>query len=370
MQTMILPPQCIGIVGGGQLARMLLIAAKQMGYKVAVLEPSIDAPATLMADFHIQGGYSDEQALQELAAVSDVITTEFENVPASSMSFLANLKPTYPSAYAISISQNRIKEKTFFNSIGLATAKFHCIASLSDCDFVANNFFPAILKTNTLGYDGKGQVRVKNNLELVAAYQKLNTECVLEKCVRLVQEVSVVIARNQNETKCFDVVENVHVDGILETSLIPANISNELAERAKTAAQLIADKLDYIGVMAVEFFVDDSNNLLVNEMAPRTHNSGHVTIEACYTSQFEQQVRAICGLKLASTKTHTQSVMLNLLGDSWLKKPNFIQNILANHDSVKLHLYEKTEAKLGRKMGHLTVSPLDKTILAQLINIK
>lgn len=370
-ESIITPPNCLGIVGGGQLGRMFTIAAKQMGYQVAVLEPDEQCPTHKLADFHIKKAYTDKDGLNELAQLSSVITTEFENVPSSSISYLEEKNTFYPSAEAILIAQNRLKEKAFFNSIDVKTAQFAPITNNDDIKNISIDMFPAILKTNTLGYDGKGQVKVVNHTELQDAFNKLNNvECILEKIVNLKLEVSVIVARSQDETVTYPISENQHVNGILDLSIVPARISQALEKQLQEKAINIANQLNYIGILAIEFFITQDDQILANEMAPRPHNSGHYTIEACLCSQFEQQVRAICNLKLGSTKLHQNIIMLNLLGDIWQNETThpMWEKILKQYANVKLHLYEKTIAKNGRKMGHLTISGDNQELLFKQVN--
>ena len=356
-QTMILPPATIGILGGGQLGMYLALVAKQFGYEVAVLEPDPHCPAKRAADIHICKKYDDQEALKELAQYADVITTEFENVPASTVDYLNQFKPVYPQASSLLIAQNRGKEKIFFRSCGLSTADFVLISQVQDCRNIKAEMFPAILKTTTLGYDGKGQVKVMRASELEDAYIQLaHPECILEKMVSLQHEVSVIVARNQTGSNTFPVLENHHRNGILEISYIPAAIAPELISQAEQAAHLIVEKLGYIGLLTIEFFITHDGQLLVNEIAPRPHNSGHITLDSTITSQFEQQLRAVCGLNLGSTALKQDGAMLNLLGDVWLyPHSNPFETMIHNHPNAKLYLYGKTQAKSGRKMGHLNI---------------
>ncbi len=359
-QKSIYPPQTIGIIGGGQLGRMLAISTRQMGYKVVVLEPDVNAPAKYFANEHIIANYTDKLALTKLAELSDVITTEFENVPAEAIEFLDKLKPVYPKANAILISQNRLKEKTFFNSLNIKTTQYYPIINIDDINNIDDSIFPAILKTTTMGYDGKGQIKVINKLELSDAFNKLNNcECILEKMLELNTEVSVIIARNNFETVAYPVIENIHKNGILDISIIPARVDNEIIATAKGYAEAIVTKLDYIGVLTIEFFISNDGEVYANEMAPRPHNSGHYSIDASLTSQFEQQLRSVCNLKLGDTSSHSCAVMMNILGniyhiDNDLSPPNW-GIILNKYANIKLHLYEKEQARTGRKMGHLTL---------------
>ncbi|MCX8514507.1 MAG: 5-(carboxyamino)imidazole ribonucleotide synthase [Burkholderiales bacterium] len=358
MQNIIIPPSCIGIVGGGQLGRMLAIAAKQMGYAVAILEPDLDCPAHKFADYHIQTKYDDIEGLKQLAQIASVITTEFENVPATSFSFLNKINNAYPNEGALLIAQNRISEKQFFRKNNINTAEYQAIDSTTNFNDIASTMFPGILKTATLGYDGKGQIKVNNVQELKTAFIKLNqVNCILEKLVTISKEVSIIVARNSKEKITYPIVENIHHNGILDLSIAPASITPKQAEIINNNALLIIEQLNYIGVLTIEFFISSSGEIIANEMAPRPHNSGHYTIDCCYTSQFEQQLRAICNLKLGSVELSSNAIMLNLLGDIWLnanKEPDFKQ-ILQTYSNLKLHLYEKNSARNGRKMGHITL---------------
>ena len=371
ISNMILPPKCLGILGGGQLGRMFVIAARQMGYKVAVLEPDINCPAASLANYHIKTNYDDKNGLDELAYLSDVTTTEFENIPANSLNFLENKVPVYPNASAILIAQNRLKEKAFFNSLNISTTKYLSIENQTDIDNIDLDIFPSILKTNTLGYDGKGQIRVNNIDELYAGFLKLTPRaCILEKLVDIKLEVSVILARSKNEVVAYPVSQNIHKNGILDITIAPASIDKHLQEQITAYATAVINNLNYIGVLAIEFFITKDNQIIANEMAPRPHNSGHHTIDANITSQFEQQVRAVCNLKLGSTLAHSKAIMLNLLGDIWINQttPPDFELILSKYDNLKLHLYDKQIANIGRKMGHLTILGDDIELLLQQIN--
>ena len=357
---MLLPGSTIGMLGGGQLGRMFVMAARTLGYKVIVLEPDPQSPAGQLAEQHMIAAYDDETALKALAEQCDVITTEFENIPAKTLDYLAQIRPVHPSAYAVKMAQDRIVEKAFVRECGLSPVPYAVIRSSADLASAAQHIpFPAILKTARLGYDGKGQITVKNAQELAAAFTQLKqVDCVLEQRIELACEISIVLARHENGTvQCFPVAENLHRNGILHQTIAPARISETLAEQARQAATIMAQRLQFIGVMAVEFFVTQQGELLVNEMAPRTHNSGHYTLDACVTSQFEQQLRMVCGLAFGSTQQHTPVVMINLLGDLWGASQPPWQHLFTQANS-KLHLYGKQEARSGRKMGHFcTLAP-------------
>ena len=364
-QKMILPPAWIGILGGGQLGMMLATVAKQFGYNVAILEPDLNCPAARLADRHIATSYTDPDGLHQLAELCAVVTTEFENVPATSIEQIAQITAVYPTAKAIKIAQNRIAEKNFFQQVGLKTAQFAAINSLDDCNSVPEELFPAILKTTTLGYDGKGQVTVSNQAELQSAYSTLGAvECILEQKVQLAKEVSIIVARNCQGVSSFPLIENQHRNGILDISYIPANVTQDIQQQASVAAINLVNQLEYVGLLTIEFFITQDNQLLVNEIAPRPHNSGHITLESTITSQYEQQLRAICGLSLGSTALKQAGAMLNLLGDVWLDpeiNPN--QILLNSFPDAKFHCYGKNVAKLGRKMGHISLTDSDQSQL-------
>lgn len=342
------------MLGGGQLGRLFTIAARTLGYHVIVLEPDPHSPAGQLADGHMTASYDDEAALHTFGERCDVITTEFENIPASTLELLAQYCPVRPSATAVKLAQDRIEEKEFVRRCGLSPAPFAAIRTAADLDTAqAQVKFPAILKTARLGYDGKGQIQVDSSAAAKAAFAQLGqVDCVLEQRVELACEISVILARSvTGEVRCFPVAENEHRNGILHRSIIPARVDAATADAARQAATRMADALDFIGVMAVEFFVTTQGELLVNEMAPRTHNSGHYTLDACVTSQFEQQVRMACGLPFGSTRLLSPVVMVNLLGDVWGDaQPDWLP--LLQQPDTKLHLYGKHTARPGRKMGH------------------
>ena len=353
----ILPGATLGMLGGGQLGRMFTVAARTMGYRVVVLDPDPESPAGAIADEHLCADYTEARALSRMGAICAAVTTEFENVPARALERLADLCPVHPHAVAVYRTQDRIREKTFIRDMGLPTAAFAVVedeAGISDA-FAAVDV-PAILKRAAFGYDGKGQARVATADEAVAAFRDMGgVPCVLERRVNLAREISVVLSRGADgETVCFPVAENIHIGGILHMSIVPARVDEAAAEKARGMAAQLAGALDYRGVMAVEFFIDDAGELLVNEIAPRPHNSGHYTLDACVASQFEQQVRAVCGLPPGDTRQLSPAVMVNLLGDLWAKGEPDWAALLA-HPRVKLHLYGKREARPGRKMGHFCV---------------
>lgn len=357
----IMPGATLGVLGGGQLGRMFVMAAQQMGYQVVVLDPTISSPAGRIAEHFICADYADHSALKKLSTQCAAITTEFENIPAESLKWLAESCVVRPDAHSVSIAQDRISEKQFLATNGFSVAPYTCIKQQHDISTQNSaDLLPGILKVSQFGYDGKGQKYVVDGAELIAAYAQLDHGvCVLEKFMPLEVEISVVVARGKDgELKIFPVSENQHVNGILDISIAPARISQELTQQAQNIASNIVEKLNYEGVLCVEFFVLKTGELLINEIAPRPHNSGHYSINACTTSQFEQQVRALCGIPLGETTQHSAAVMVNLLGDLWQNgEPDW--NQILQHPSTKLHLYGKTEARPGRKMGHYTVLSTD-----------
>ncbi|MEM9517487.1 MAG: 5-(carboxyamino)imidazole ribonucleotide synthase [Actinomycetota bacterium] len=359
--TPIDPPATIGMLGGGQLGKFALIAAAQIGYRTVVLDPDPGAPAGVVANEHLVAPYDDRDALGRMARTCAVVTTEFENPPADALSWLAERTRVAPSPAAVSVAQDRIAEKRFLVDNGFPVGP-HTV--LTDDANTMHIDRPSIIKTARLGYDGKGQRTVHNDAELLAAWAELGgVPCVVEARLPLDTEVSVVLGRRADgDIETYAVAENTHADGILDVSVVPADVPAAVADRATGLAMAIADALDYCGVLAVEMFVVDGE-LLVNELAPRPHNSGHWTLDASVTSQFEQQIRAVCGQALGSTALTAPGVaMVNLLGDVWGfdlaieaadREPDW-SAALAD-PTAKLHLYGKTEPRPGRKMGHLTV---------------
>jgi len=351
----LLPPAMLGMMGGGQLGRFFVIAAHEMGYRVTVLDPDKYSPAGKIADVHLCAAFDDAQALGEMAKTCAAVTTEFENVPAASLECLAQTSTVRPSAKAVAIAQNRALEKNFLRDAGLPVAPYAVIQASQDLPESGSALYPGILKVARLGYDGKGQARVANLEEAQAAFTSFDSEaCVLEQMLVLDYEVSVVLARDaQGNIAAFPTAENSHLNGILDVSIVPARAPEELHESAHQLAMHIAEQLDYVGVLGIEFFVSDGK-LLVNEIAPRPHNSGHYTIDACATNQFEQQVRALTGLPLGDPRMHSYAVMVNILGDTWKNGEPAWNKALA-YPQLKLHLYGKHEARAGRKMGHFTL---------------
>ena len=354
---MILPGATLGMLGGGQLGRMFVTAAQTMGYKVIVLEPDVNSPAGIIADQHICAKYTDETALAELAQQCDAVTTEFENIPATVLSFLEAKTVVHPSSKALSSTQNRLVEKAFIESLGINVAPYAAIRSMADIDAIADAFqFPAIIKAASFGYDGKGQAVCQTADDVRAAFTVLNeVECVLEQRINLEREISTVLARSESgEITNFPVAENVHVNGILHSTTVPSSVPVSQAQQAIEMADTIADGLGYVGTMAVEFFISKQGDILANEIAPRPHNSGHFTLDACETSQFEQQVRMLCGLPSGNCELTSPVVMMNLLGDVWGNSQPHWESLLTQPEN-KLHLYGKKEARPGRKMGHFNV---------------
>ncbi|SFU40090.1 5-(carboxyamino)imidazole ribonucleotide synthase [Nitrosomonas eutropha] len=347
----------LGMLGGGQLGRMFTMAAQQMGYRVTVLDPAAESPAANIAERHLQADYLDYRALDELGSTCAAVTIEFENVPAQALHYLAQRCIVSPDAKSVSIAQDRILEKQFLIENGFPVVPFVAIRSEKDISRkIDASLLPGILKISQFGYDGKGQIQIENASILLERFADLGSRpCVLEKRLPLAHEISVILARdNRNQITFFPVPENRHVKGILDTSIVPAGLSDKIIEEACEIARRVAIRLNYIGVLCVEFFVLNNDQVLVNEIAPRPHNSGHYSLDACITSQFEQQVRVLCGLPHGSTKQVQAAVMINILGDLWQNDEPAWNQIL-RHSQAKLHLYGKREAKPGRKMGHFTV---------------
>lgn len=381
------PPACIGILGAGQLGRMLVHTAQKMGYQTVVLDPDPNAPAAHLSHEFLQFAYDDPQGIALLAQRASCVTTEFENVPAHTLESLSLNVPVRPSAYAVSVAQDRTIEKNMLRACDLQTAPYHIIGQARDILKTPLELFPGILKTARLGYDGKGQLLVHNMAELHSAYASLNASsnqtafkesipCVFEKKLPLLAEFSVIVARNErNDMVNLPIQCNQHINGILHLCTVfdhalDAELENELIQ----AAHKIAQTLSYVGVLCVEFFIVDeslcslpssrtskSPSWVVNEIAPRPHNSGHHSLDSCDVSQFELQLRTLCGLPLFTPRQHSPCVMLNLLGDLWFKEDGTgpiepaWEKVLA-HSGTHLHLYGKTQARKGRKMGHLNIT--------------
>ncbi len=379
VQLPIPPGAWLGLLGGGQLGRMFCMAAQSLGYRVAVLDPGVDGPAASVADRHLHADYLDRAGLARLAALVAAATTEFENVPAAALDFLSRTARVSPSAASIAIAQDRISEKTFISGHGFGVAPFAVLRSLDDARSADAGLLPGIVKSARLGYDGKGQVRVATPSAVPDAFAAIGgVACVLEKFVDLACEISVIVARaDGGATASWPVAENRHRDGILDVSIVPARVTEALATEARRIATDVATALDYRGVLCVELFVARDGTLMVNEIAPRPHNSGHYTIDACVTSQFEQQARVLAGMPLGDTRQHEPAVMLNLLGDLWFegadaktpREPDW--TLVLRHPQAKLHLYGKDEPRRGRKMGHVTcLAPSQSEALAIARTIK
>jgi 5-(carboxyamino)imidazole ribonucleotide synthase len=360
----LLPGATLGVMGGGQLGRMFVHAAQAMGYQVAVVDPDPVSPAGRVADVHVQTPYEDEQGLAQLMQRAQAMTTEFENVPAPALITLGAQRTVAPSGEAVAVCQDRAKEKAHFVRCGVPCAPHAVIDSEAALAAVDEQLLPGILKTASLGYDGKGQVNVANRAELAAAWAQLKqVPCVLEQRLALAREISVVLARGPDGACVhLPVQQNLHRDGILAVTQVPApDVPAALQQQAVQAAETIAQALRYVGVLCVEFFVLADGRLVANEMAPRPHNSGHYSIDACDCSQFELQVRTLAGLPLVAPRLHSPAIMLNLLGDLWFagggkteREPDWpaVLGLPGTH----LHLYGKVQARPGRKMGHLTIT--------------
>jgi 5-(carboxyamino)imidazole ribonucleotide synthase len=351
------PGATLGLLGGGQLGRMFALAARRMGYRVHALDPGHDCPAGQVADLEVRAEYNDVYAAQTMARSVDVMTVEFENIASETLEAVAKICPMRPGAFVLHTVQHRLREKRFLESKGFPVTPFREVNTEAELRAATAELgLPAILKTASFGYDGKGQQKLTKDADLAAAFAALNgAQGILEAFAPFEKEVSVVAARSATgETSAFDVAENVHANRILDTTVLPAHVPAAVASEARRMAEGIATALDMVGVLCVEFFVMPGGKLLVNEIAPRPHNSGHATIDACVTSQFEQQVRAVCALPLGDPTLFRPAAMAQLLGDLWPEKGEPAWERLLAFPDVKLHLYGKTEARKGRKMGHLT----------------
>lgn len=357
MPDPIRPGATLGLLGGGQLGRMFALAARKLGYRVHALDPGEDCPAGQVADLEVRADYNDAGAARDMARGVAVMTVEFENIAAATLEAVAEVCPMRPGAAVLHTVQHRLREKRFLEAGGFPVTPFREINTEADLREAASALgLPAVLKTAAFGYDGKGQQKLDAGTDLAAAFQALNgIQGILEAFAPFEREVSVLAARSATgETCAWDVAENDHANHILDTTLFPARIPATVAAEARQMAERIAEALGMVGVLCVEFFLLPGGKLLVNEIAPRPHNSGHATIDACTTSQFEQQVRAVCGLPLGDTRLHRPAAMANLLGDVWPAQGEPAWEKLLAFPEVKLHLYGKTEARPGRKMGHLT----------------
>ena len=355
------PGSTIGIIGGGQLGRMLAMAARQMDYKTIVLDPDANSPAAQVADGLIQDDYSSRDASRDLARSTDVITYEFENVDADSVSAAAELAPVHPSTSVLRTTQHRLHEKNALLKAGVPVAPFRQVESLFDLQNAATDLgYPMVLKTATMGYDGKGQVIITRVEDLEHSFDMLHsqgTELIVEQFVPFKMELSTICARTSDgQTVTFPPSENINRNHILDISIVPARLPDSVIENARLLAIDIAVQLDVVGLIAVEMFVTKENEILVNELAPRPHNSGHYTMDGCDTSQFEQLVRVLAGMPIAEPRLHSPTVMVNLLGEIWEDtggNPDWERAL--EMPGVSLHLYGKSEARVGRKMGHINV---------------
>ncbi len=352
----ILPGSTVGVLGSGQLGRMFAIAARRMGYRVHTLSPDFDTPTGQVADVEIIASYSDLEAIEKFSKNVSVVTFEFENVPAKTAEAASRHAPVRPAGDVLHTTQHRLREKTFLASSGLPVTPFRAVRSEADLTLAIEEFgCPAVLKTAGFGYDGKGQVRINRPEDAESAWTSIGrVEAVLEKFISFEREISVVAARSiRGEYTDWGVMENSHHRHILDVTVSPARVSPAIAAQAREIARTVLEKLSVVGVLCVEFFLESSGKLMINELAPRPHNSGHLTFDASLTSQFEQQLRAVCGLDLGSTELVRPAAMANLLGDLWVNgEPDWAAACAI--PNVKLHLYGKLEPRIGRKMGHLT----------------
>ncbi|MFJ7828365.1 5-(carboxyamino)imidazole ribonucleotide synthase [Psychrobacillus sp. NPDC096623] len=358
MTKVIYPGQTIGIIGGGQLGRMMALAAKEAGFKIAVLDPTIDSPCGQVADIQIVAPYNDETALEELAEVSDVITYEFENIDYAGLKRLSEIAYVPQGAELVRITQDRILEKAEIRSAGVPVAKYVEATTYEELEQRIDEVgFPCVVKTSRGGYDGKGQQIIQTKEQITLAKSLFDhSACIAEAFVPFTKEISVIVQRNgDGQTYCLPIGENIHVNHILHETIVPARIKESLTAAAIEAAEKIANHLNLIGTLAVEMFVLENNELLINELAPRPHNSGHYSIETCSISQFHQHVRAICGWPLREPKLWTETVMVNILGQHVIP----VTNSLSKYPNWSVHLYGKSEAKENRKMGHVTILSTD-----------
>lgn len=355
--TRVFPGETIGVLGGGQLGRMLALEARRMGYRIAVLDPEPESPAAQVANIHVRGAFDDTAAAEKLAGHSDVITLDTEHIPFALLERLETLKPVRPSARVLRIIQDRLEQRRFLEAQGAPQVRYAPASDVESLRAAADAVgFPLVLKTRRSGYDGKGQARASRPGELTGAWKTVGEGAVvLESFVDFEKEVSVLLARDvDGNVRFHPIAENVHRHHILRTSRVPARISEKLAAQAQALGARIASALEHVGMMAIELFVTREGSLLVNELAPRTHNSGHYSFGACATSQFEQHARAICGLPLGDTSLLCPVVMLNLLGDLWRDGSPSFSSVLT-HPAAHLHLYGKRRALPGRKMGHVLI---------------
>lgn len=377
MTTPLMPGATIGVIGGGQLGRMLALEARRMGYRICVLDPDPQCPAGQVADDQVVAAYADLEAARDLARRTDVVTCEFENVDAAAVAAAESLRPVYPGSRVLRIAQHRVREKETLARMGFPVPAFHPVQTPADLQTGLRRLgLSAVLKTATGGYDGKGQVLIRTAADAHRAYEALSPESemlILEQYVQFSKELSVVCARDVfGSIACYPAVENIHRNGILDVTIAPARVSGEVATAARKLVSAIMEQLDVVGVLAVELFLTGDGRLLVNEVAPRPHNSGHYTLDACVTSQFEQLLRAVCHLPLGAPELFTPAVMVNLLGDVWEQtggRPDFA--LALAEAGVKLHLYGKAVAHPGRKMGHLcAVAPTVEVALERALSAR
>jgi 5-(carboxyamino)imidazole ribonucleotide synthase len=353
-KKVILPGQTIGIIGGGQLGRMMALSAKEMGYKIAVLDPTPNSPCGQIADFEITAEYSDLNAISQLAELSDVITYEFENIDVKALEYLEGNSYLPQGSELLKLTRNRLTEKTAIQNLGIQVAPFRLVVNESQFfEAISIIGLPAVLKTTTGGYDGKGQVVIKSEAAFEEALSLIaKQQCILEGWVPFEKELSIIVARNLNgEVNTFPIAENVHFNQILHTSSVPANITQAVKNTVDQYAEKIASSFHLVGVLAIELFVTNDGQVFVNELAPRPHNSGHYSMNAGETSQFNQHVRAICNLPLGSTELLKPVVMVNILGEHVEE----VLKVMKQDSTLKVHLYGKEESKKGRKMGHINI---------------
>ncbi len=369
MSSVILPGSAIGVLGSGQLGRMFAIAARRMGYRVHTLSPDTDTPTGQVSDVEIVASYDDLDAVQRFASRVQIVTYEFENVPLETAEAAARFAPVRPAGRVLHTTQQRLREKVFLLEHGLPVARFREVRSIQDLHLaVADLGCPSVLKSVDFGYDGKGQFKLSDAAQAAEAWKAVGRQtAVLEEFIDFEKEASVVAARGLDGAFAhYGVIENEHGRHILDISIAPARVSGTVARDAVELTRIVLERLDVVGVLCVEFFVKPNGSLVINELAPRPHNSGHLTFDACITSQFEQQLRAVCGLPLGSTEMLRPSAMANLLGDLWRGgEPDWAA--AAAIPNVKVHLYGKAEARPGRKMGHLTALASDVAVAEQLV---
>ncbi|MEH7347272.1 5-(carboxyamino)imidazole ribonucleotide synthase [Gottfriedia acidiceleris] len=350
----ILPGQTIGIIGGGQLGRMMALSAKEMGYKIAVLDPTPNSPCGQVSDIEITAEYSNLEAIKQLAKVSDVITYEFENIDVNALEYLDEHSYLPQGSELLKLTRNRLTEKTAIQNLGIKVAPFRLVENEEQfSEAVTKIGLPAVLKTTTGGYDGKGQVVLRSEEDFVEALELVKKQqCILEGWVPFEKELSIIVARNSNgEVSTFPIAENVHINQILHTSSVPANTSTLVIETAENYAKKVASSFHLVGVLAIELFVTEDEQVYINELAPRPHNTGHYTMEAVETSQFKQHIRAVCNLPLGNTELLKPVVMVNILGEHVEE----VLNVMQNDSTLNVHLYGKEESKKGRKMGHINI---------------